>query len=234
MDRGTKKGLIILLSVVVVLMTMLGLDAWWKRQNKFVYEQHLDDVVLTVNDSSLTLREFGIYIYEVETKVDEQARIYNPEDPMDYWNTYFSSGVEGGYISQMSRDVALESCVCDMIYEDMARDAGYELTEEEMKEAAKNGEQVWSTMSEAQVRITGITKDLAVKVYQRKRLVQKFAADYYENVDFTGYCGYREELVSYAGEYYLDNILPKNEVTYNRTIVNDLQLGRITTGYEVE
>lgn len=231
MDKETKKGLVILLLLVTVALTLWGLDGWQKRKNKFVYENHLDDVVITVNDRGLTLRQLSYYVYDVETQIDKQARIYNPEDPLDYWNTYFNSGVEGGYISEMALDIVLESCVCDMIYEDMAKSNGYELTEAEKKEAENQAEIMYAKLSEAQRQKTGLTKELIAEAMEREALVVKFATDYFENVDFTGYSGYREELVSYAGDYYKNEILPQHEVDYNREVTEELSVGRITTNY---
>ena len=231
MDKETKKGLVILLAVVGVIFTLLVLDAWYRYSNKFVYQEHLDDTVITVDDICITLRELSCYVYEVESEIDKQARIYNAEDPLDYWNTYFNSGTEGGYISEMAEDVILGSCVCDLIYEQMAIEQGYELTEEEKKEAEKQAEQLYVRMSETQKQNTGLTLDLICKVKKRKALVLKFAMEYFENVDFTGYSGYREELVSYAGDYYCKEVLPLHQVDYNSEIINEWSIGRITTDY---
>ena len=66
----------------------------------------------------------------------------------------------------------------------------------------------------------------------RKVLVLKFALQYFEDVDFTGYSGYREQLVSYDGEYYKKEILPEHKIEYNQEIVKELSMGRITTNYE--
>ncbi len=231
MDKETRKGLIIIMSIVTIALTLWGLDAWRKQQNKFVYEEHLEDVVITVNDRQVTLRQLSYYVYDVETKIDKQARIYNPEDPLAYWNTYFNSGTEGGYISDMAFDAVLGSCVCDMIYEDMAGQNGYELTAEEKREAAKQAEILYAKMSEAQRQKTGLTPELFAEALERKLLVVKFAAEYFEEVDFSGYSGYREELVSYAGDYYNNEILPQHEVEYNNAVVKEIKVGRVTTNY---
>lgn len=231
MDKETKKGVAVVLLVLTIALTLWGLDAWQRHNNQFTYEQHLDDTVITVDDRQVTLRQLGYYVYYVELQIDKQARIYNPEDPLDYWNTYFNSGVEGGYISEMARDAVLGSCVCDLIYEQMAREQGYELTAEEKKLAEEQAEIFCAKMSEKQRQKTGLTIESVKDVLERKALVVKFAADYFENVDFTGYSGYREELVSYAGDYYLEEILPLHKVEFNKEIVEELHIGRVTTDY---
>ncbi len=234
MDKGTKKGVIIILTIVVLLMAALGFEAWLDYKNKFVYEEHLDDIVLTVDEKDITLRELGYYVYTVEMQIDKQARIYNPEDPLDYWNTRFNNGVEGTYISEMARDAVFGTCVCDLIYEQMALDAGYELTQEEKASVSAEAENLYVRMTEQQKKITGLTLELAVEAGMRKALVLKFASEYFNGVDFTGYSGYREELVSYSGAYYKEEILSKHKVIYEMDIYEEMKLGRITTGYVVE
>lgn len=234
MDKGTKKGLIVMLLVFMIICVLIGFDAWMRRKNKFIYEEHLDDTVITVDGRGLSLRELGYYIYYVETEIDKQARIYNPDDPLDYWNTHFSAGAESAYISEMAMDAILGSCVCDLIYEDMAKENGYELTEEEEKTAESLAEHFYASMTNVQRASTGLTPEIVTEVVKRKQLVAKFAGEYFEEVDFTGYEGYREELVSYAGDYYLKEVLPFHEVIYADEIVKELKIGRITTDYIVK
>lgn len=234
MDKETKKGLIIVLTVFAVICIVLGLDTWMRHKNKFVYEKSLDEVVLTVDGREVSLRELGYYIYYVETEVDKQARIYNPEDPLDYWNTHFSAGLSSAYVSEMAMDAILGNCVCDLIYEEMAIGKGYELTKEEEESAKKQAQSTFSAMTEKQKSVTGLSQDDVELFFVRKALVIKYAADFCRETDFSGYSGYREELISYAGEYYKEKILPLHEVQYNYEIINELKPGRITTDYEVK
>ncbi len=231
MDKETKRGVVIVLLIVAVVLTLWGVDAWRRYHNPFVYEKHLEDTIVTVDGRRVSLRELGYYVYTVETQIDQQARIYNPEDPLDYWNTYFNSGVEGGYISEMAKDAVLGTCVCDLIYEQMAKEQGWELSGEEKEKAGQQAEFLYAKLSESQRQKTGLTVQLVTEVLQRKALVANFAAEYFENVDFTGYSGYREELVSYAGEYYQKEILSQHKIEYNDDLAQELHIGRVTTNY---
>ncbi len=228
MDKQTKKGLCIFLLVMAVFVLLVSIGVWEKKANRFSYKDSLAEVVLTVDDREVTLQELGYYVYIVEKHVDAQARIYNPEDPLDYWNTHFSAGTQSAYISEMARDVILETCVCDLIYESMAAEHGYTLSEEEKTQAKKEAQDVFVRMTEKQKRMTGLTQELVTAVEERKMLVAKFAAEYFEDTDFSEYSGYREELVSYDGAYYKQNILPNHKVSYNTKITDVLRVGRIT------
>lgn len=231
MDKETKKGVMIVLLILAVALALWGMDAWHRYHNPFEYENHLDDTVVTVDGRQVSLRELGYYVYIVETQIDQQARIYNPEDPLDYWNTYFNSGVEGGYISEMARDAVLGMCVCDLIYEQMAKQQDCELTDEEKTSAGQQAQVLYAKLSQSQRQKTGLTVEEITDALQRKALVVKFAADYFEQVDFTGYSGYREELVSYAGDYFQKEILPLHKVEYQDYLVKELRIGRVTTDY---
>ncbi len=228
MDKKTKRGVIIILSVVVILMLVIGLDKWMKYENRFVYEECLDEIALTVDGKEISLRELGYYVYDVEAEIHKQAVKYNPEDPLDYWNTIFNSGTEGWFVTEKAAEIVVDTCVCDLIYESMAVQSGYELTEEEAEAAADQAEKFFGRMSEEQIQATGLTQEIVTTVQKRKALVLKFALEYFEDVDFTGYEGYRETLVSYAGDYYLQEVLPKHEVALNTYITDSLDMGHIT------
>ena len=75
-------------------MKIFGKTSIIKREN-------LNDIVVTVGEQPVTLREFGYYIAKMEKDVQEKALIYNPNDPMEYWNVHFSAGLDSGYINNI-------------------------------------------------------------------------------------------------------------------------------------
>ena len=86
--RDTKRynKIIIIISFIVILLLVCYwlYSKWQKEKNIFVYEEHLDDIVVTVGEKPVTLREFGYYIVKMESDVQEKALIYNPQDPTEY------------------------------------------------------------------------------------------------------------------------------------------------------
>ena len=89
-DRKRYNQIAIIISFIALLLLVCYLfySKWQKEKNIFVYEEHLDDIVVTVGKQSVTLREFGYYIAKMEKDVQEKALMYNPKDPMDYWNVH--------------------------------------------------------------------------------------------------------------------------------------------------
>lgn len=48
--------------------------------------------------------------------------MYNPKDPMEYWNVHFSAGLDSGYMFEYAWNYALADCVCDLIFVQKAKD----------------------------------------------------------------------------------------------------------------
>lgn len=218
----------ILLAVIGAILVYCIASSISMHKNAFVYEESLDKTVLTVDDRQVTLREFGYYIYEVERFVGEQAVIYDASNPKEYWNKHFRAGRLGAFVSVMARDEAYSLCICDIIYEEMALREGYQLNDQEIAKAKEAADQIYSKMSEQQIAKTGLSLQLIEQIQCRKKLIAKFARDYVKTIDFTGYEGYREELLSAGGAYYQKEILPGHKVKCDEWIKNNLKFGKIT------
>lgn len=228
MDKQTKKGIYILLTVMFTILTACFLGVWYRQTHKFRYEDHLTDIVMKVDEKEISLRELGYYIYTVEKFVDRQARLYNPEDPYQYWNTHFSAGLDSAFMSDMAEDKVYSTCICDYIYESMALEAGYELTKEEEKEAEQKAEELLQEMKPEQKAKTGLTPEIVQEIEKRKKLVSRYAEDYIETIDFTGYSGRPEELISAGGDYFEQEILPQYTIWYNNRLKSEIKIGTVT------
>lgn len=228
MDKQTKKGLGIFLFVIGVLLIGGFINVWYEQTHKFRYEDHLSDIIMKVDDREVSVQELGYYIYTVEQFVDQQARLYNPEDPGQYWNTHFSAGLQSKFISDMAEDTVYSTCICDFIYESMALEEGYSLSAEEIKDAGQKAEEMFQKLTEQQRQKTGLTPEIIQKTEERKLLVSKYADDYIDTVDFTGYSGRPEELISAGGDYYEAEILPGHTIWYNTKLKEKIEIGKIT------
>lgn len=226
--RKELHSVLILFAVIGAVLVYCVSGMFYMHRNDFVYEDNLDEVFLTVDERTVTLREFGYYIYEVEQFVNEQAIVYDASHPLEYWNKHFRTGHTGAFVSVLARDEAISLCVCDIIYEEMALGEGYELTQEQQQEAEEAADELYRKMSDWQLAQTGLTKEILRDIKCRKKLAAKFAKDYVKTIDFTGYEGYREELISAGGAYYEKNILSKHKVKCNKVIKKGLKFGRIT------
>ena len=130
MNRSVKRAIIIIIIVnlILVVAAICG-----KILSRFDYEDHLDEPVITVDDTDITLREFGYYIFEVEEFVQRQALLYDPENPKHWWNTHFSAGMDSQFVCDYAKKVAVNTCISDEIYYRAAISNGIALTGAEEK-----------------------------------------------------------------------------------------------------
>ena len=126
--KGEKTYNRIAIIVGIASFIFLWFYAYYSREqrekNIYVYEEHLDDSVVTVDNQTITLREFGYYILKMEDIVQAQALVYNPEDPTEYWNLHFSAGLDSGYMFEYAWNYAVADCICDMAFEKKAKEKG--------------------------------------------------------------------------------------------------------------
>ncbi|MBU5430680.1 hypothetical protein KQI22_11505 [Kineothrix sp. MSJ-39] len=224
-DKKVLFGFLLLFGLILVLAV---LSVWGRHRDTFDYEAHLDETVFSVDETDVTLREFGYYIYEVEAYVDQQAKAYDSGSPQSYWNVHFSAGKKSRFLKDMAKDTAVNTCLAEIIYADMAKQDGYELTAEEKDTATEQAATLLSDMTKAQIEKTGLTQELVQKIELRKALAAGYAQDYVQKVDLQGYEGAPSELISGNGAYFQKEILPKHHVVFAKKLLNELYFGKIT------
>lgn len=226
--KREKKNTAVLLVIVAVVLLLCAGSFLYQQSKVFVYEEYLDREILSVDGAGVTLREFGYYILSLEEFVNQQALLYDSSNPLAYWNKHFRAGIQGTFVSSMAQKKAYETCICDQIYYQMAVDAGYELDEKDKEKVDGLAEEFWKKQKPEQIEKTGISRDMVQTICEKKVLIAKFAKDYVRQIDFTGYQGYREELVSAGGDYYKKEILPDHKVKIDQNVRGGLRFGRIT------
>lgn len=221
--RETKIAIIISLICILLLICYTFYINWQKEKNIFVYEDHLNDIVVTVGEQPVTLKEFGYYIFKMEKKIQEQALIYNPKDPMDYWNTHFSASLDSGYIFQYAWNYALADCICDLIFSKKALQEGYSLSEEGYKQAEMQASELFTMLSSEQIEKTGLTKDLIKSIEERRFLVQLYAKKFMKENELSGYI---DDIMGSVTTN--SNMVMSQEVVYNEELKNNIRMGTIT------
>ena len=228
MKKKDKKLLLTFLLLFGLILALAVLSVWGRHRKIFDYGAHLDETVFSVDEVHITLREFGYYIYEVEDYVNQQAKAYDSDNPQSYWNVHFSAGKKSRFLKNMAKDTAVNTCLAEIIYADMAKQEGYELTAEEKDAAMEQTAELLSKMTRAQLEKTGLTRELIQKIELRKALAAKYAEDYVQKVDLQGYEGEPLELISGNGAYFQNEILPKYHVDFAKEVLNELFFGKIT------
>ncbi len=229
MKRYGKKAVIaiILANIILIVIAICG-----KILSRFDYADHLDEEVITVDGSGITLREFGYYIYGVEDFVQNQALLYDPENPKHWWNTHFSAGLDSQFVCDYAKKVALNLCTADEIYSQEAAGSGIALSSDEENRAEDEGRKMYAGMSHLQLESTGLDEKTILAMSRKHALASKYSMHLMESVDSIAQSSEPEKLVNWDGSYYLEEVLPKHDVSTNDDLLEKITLGKITVNIQ--
>ena len=111
-------AIVILIGAVVCALCGCGV-----RQKTIVLTEHLDDTVLQLDGQKYPLRKLAFYIAYEEQTVQEQALLYNADDPNKYWNTH----INGHFVRVRAREEAMNLAIHDFIFYNLAQEMDMEL-----------------------------------------------------------------------------------------------------------
>ena len=167
LKKSVKKTIIAIISVLavfVVIGLLIGVILYVKKLNRFEYKDHLDEVVITVDQRNITLREFGYYVYQIEGYTQEQALVYNPDNPAEWWNTHFSSGPDSQFVCDYAKDVAVNLCIADEIFYEEAKKQGLELNEDGDEKVKTDTQEMINKMDSVQMSSTGLDEKIISEI----------------------------------------------------------------------
>lgn len=165
------KGILIFVLVIFILIAAVTI---YHLKTVFIYEDDLAEQIVTIDGTVITLKEISYYIMEVENTGDEFARVYNPDNPVEYWGLFMNEEIHSGYVSDLARRAALDYCIRDNIYYLEAVRAGVELTEEEQESVRTDAEGYYMQMTQRQREVTQlVTEDLEL-ILEKVTLTQKY------------------------------------------------------------
>lgn len=206
-------------AILLLLAIATGTAAYRSHEDKkpIIYSESLDEVILTVDGRPLTLKDFAFYVAYEEMSVQEQAVIYDPEQPRRYWNLYTNST----FISKAARQAILDMAVHDELFYQMAMEENLELEEEEKVYLRNEIYDFFSDLEEGQLALLGVSKEeieasmykIAVANKYQSILAQIEGADY--------------EAYNYDGDAY-QALLAEHTYAARETVVKRLSIGSIT------
>lgn len=93
------KHLVSIVLIAVVLVMLMRNNNSMTNERPLVYRESLDEVAAQINDEKLTLRDMAFYVGYEEYQIQQEALVYDPDDPNRYW----SMRVEGGFMNAVAR-----------------------------------------------------------------------------------------------------------------------------------
>lgn len=98
------KHLVSIVLIAVVLVMLMRNNNSMTNARPLVYRESLDEVAAQINGEKLTLRDMAFYVGYEEYQIQQEALVYDPDDPNRYW----SMRVEGGFMNAVARKNAMQ------------------------------------------------------------------------------------------------------------------------------
>jgi hypothetical protein len=164
-----KISLVTIVLLLLIVLCVVAMNSSRKREY-LVYSESLDQVAVRVDDEPLTLRDLAFYVAYEEQKIEDEARIYNPDDTSEYWK----KRIGNDFVRILAKDNAIDMAVHDKIFYELACDAGVELDDEEERELDNSLGDFWSDLDEEQQQALGITKEELKDTMQKAACAEKW------------------------------------------------------------
>lgn len=187
------------------------------RQQTISMEQHLDAVIVTLDEVQITLGELAYYIYAMERVVEEQAVLYAPDDPESYWNTH----VNGVFIKLGAKEGVIQAAIRDRLLSQMAAEEGITITPEEKVLLDESAQQEYDAMSDYQKEETGLEEKAVKETFYKAGMAEKYAKALMVRE------GLSEEEIAVEGSYYQE-LLAEHVVRIDEKTWDKVEFGRIT------
>lgn len=169
--RMTKKSIFTAILTAAV-TAAVAIFAICQQENKkeIVYSEHLADTIAKIDGEKLTLREMAFYVAYEEMQVEEQARIYSPEDTNDYWNLH----TDGQFVKVTAKSAALDMAVHDTLFYQLATEEELTLSEEEKAACENSASDFCLDLEPEQLESLGITEEDILASSYRLALSEKY------------------------------------------------------------
>ena len=186
-----------------------------------VYHENLDMVVATVQGEEITLRDFAVYVAHQEAEIDRQAKVYNPDDPKEYWRLHN----HGQFIKVAARQEAMNMAIHDLLFYQLGQELKLSLTEEELAILDNDVADFWSDLTDdGKEERLGITLQEVYDSMHKIALAEK-AQYIHARMD-----GYAYEDYDFSTEEYQEFLLAY-EYTIDEDVLRRIDFGDVTLNY---
>lgn len=212
----------------VLIAAILVILILFNKSKEFVYNKHLDEAVISIDDENITLKDFSYYIYIVEKQINEMAIKYNPDDLNDFWNTHFKNSLDSVFTRDYAKQLAKDLCEYDYIMEKEASVYNIYVTESEKESIKADAKDTYDDFSQKAKDNTRLSEADIYNILCRRKLVEKYATRAAEQVRSDGFEGDSASLLDYDGDYYKEIIRSKYSIKENNKLLDKITMGRVT------
>ena len=177
-----------------------------KKRDALVYPESLELAAAEINGESLTLRDLAFYVAYEEMQVEEQAILYDSEDPGHYWNVR----TQNGFTRVSARDAVMQMALHD---------------EEDEKNLEYVLQDFWEDLTEKEgEQRLGVTREDISKTLRKMAYAQKYQEIY------AAMHNKETEEYDYTEETY-QKLLEKQDYTINEKVWKRVSLGNVILDY---
>ena len=206
---------VILVLILVVLAAFSSQSA--HKKEKLVFSRSLDKVVLCVDEKELTLGDIAFYVAYEEKTIQEQAVVYNPEHPNQYWNLH----TDGQFIKVSAKQAAIDMAVHDEIFYELAVSEKITLDAAETEYLANDQTDFWSDLSDWQRQQLGISEKELDDQMEKIALANKDQSIYAQMN------GREYEAYNFDGDAY-EKLLTEHKYEIKEDVWDRVDFGNIT------
>lgn len=216
--RKYKRDILIVAIVLAIILILLTSVGYFSRHTpKIRFEEYLDHTVLCVDGHPYALRELAFYIAYEEYLVEEQAKIYAPDDTNSYWNLH----TNGVFLKISARDAALQMAIHDCIFYEIAKENHTQLSAEDKTLFEVSYQDFWNRLDEHQQSVlSDLKKDL-------KTSMERIALAEQQQQIMASSGGFAYEDFNINGPKY-DTVLSEHTIEIQSDIWERLDFGNIT------
>lgn len=208
--------------VLSILFVITGFTAYRERMKRIdlVFAEAHEEVAVTVDGRELTLQDMAVYIVYQEKEVQQQALVYDSDNPNKYWNAYTNKY----FIRSVAEDAVVNMAVHDEIFYQIAVEEGISLNEEEEAYLANEIMDFFMDLSEEQLERLGVEKSVLESSMRKIALANKYQSILAEmnGAEYTDY--------DYTGASY-EIFASGHKVEVNENVWDRISVGRITVNY---
>lgn len=209
------KPILLILCVGVIVYALLNMG---DGRGPLKYNQHLDDTAVTIDGEDVTFKDLAFYILFEERKVEEEAKVYNPDYTKDFWNLYTNET----FIQSASKDVVIDMAIHDHLFYQLAVSEGLDtLTESEEEDLAFAINDFWEDLLDIQWEKLPCDEETINQQIRIAAIAEKYQ-NYLAEKE-----GPSEAAYNYDG-YYYGLIRDEHSVKINEKLWNKFVLGDIT------
>lgn len=226
--KKKKTEIVAVIICLVVLIILFVFLVMFNKSKDFIYNKHLDETVISIDDVNITLKDFSYYIYIVEKQINDMALKYNPDNLNDFWNTHFSNSLDSVFTRDYAKQLAKDLCEYDYIMEKETYVHDIYITDSEQQSLRLDAKDTYSDLSEKARDNTHLSEDDIYNILCRRKLVEKYVMRAASQIKTDGFEGDSAALLDYDGDYYKERIKTKYNITENDKLLDKITMGRVT------